>query len=132
MDNDQSFLGRGWSFPPEFSREESPLKLVGGEDDIRQSLIILLSTYVGERVYRKNYGAGLREFQFEQMDLTQETLLIRFLEKKILLFEPRIRVNTIRTDHTREKEGVLQIEIDYTVRLSNSSQNLVYPYYLNK
>lgn len=132
MDNDKSFLGKGWSFPPEFRREESPLKRVNDEEDIRQSLIILLSTYTGERVYRKNYGAGLREFQFEQMDLTQETLLIRFLEKKILLFEPRIRVNKIRLNYAQEKEGILQIEIDYTIRHSNSSQNLVYPYYLNK
>lgn len=132
MNKDHSFLGRGWSFPPEFGQEDPPLKTVCNEEDIRQSLIILLSTHVGERVYRREYGAGLRNFQFEEMDLTQETLLIEFLKKKILLFEPRVQTKHIRLDRSREPEGVLLIQIDYLILQSNSRSNLVYPFYKDR
>lgn len=131
MDKELSFLGQGWSFPPQFDKGNFPTRMVRDEEDIRQSLIILLSTRIGERVYRKEYGGGLHPFQFEEMNLTQETLLANTLRKAILLHEPRIRLNDIRFNRESEQEGILLIELDYTIRLSNSEANLVYPFYLD-
>ena len=44
----KEFLGRGWSFPPKFERNDEVLELqmVSLEEDIRESLSILLSTSV--------------------------------------------------------------------------------------
>ena len=50
MTNEDSFLGTGWSFPPAFDRESGSVEMVQEEEDIRQSLEILLSTSIGERV----------------------------------------------------------------------------------
>lgn len=128
---DSLFLGQGWSFPPGFDRTTRPTRMVNDEEDIRQSLCILLSTRTGERVFRKEYGSVLHPYQFEQMTLTQETLLSDALRKSILLFEPRIRLDRIAFDRERETEGVLLILLDYTVRMTNSKHNLVYPFYLD-
>ena len=49
MSIDNSFLGTGWSFPPEFNKRGS-VKTVSADDDIRESLHILLATKPGERV----------------------------------------------------------------------------------
>ena len=47
---DITFLGTGWSFPPEFSKNEKRVKMTSGEEDIKKSLEILLTTSLGERV----------------------------------------------------------------------------------
>jgi len=38
----EGFLGRGWSFPPTFRAQGRSLDMVESEEDIRQSLQILL------------------------------------------------------------------------------------------
>ena len=52
MQEDKSFLGRGWAFPPEFleTSGRGEVKMVEAVDDINQSLEILLATSLGERV----------------------------------------------------------------------------------
>ena len=52
MQNKNSFLGKGWEFPPEFSHNDNPTRMSNYEEDIRQSLVILLSTRTGERIHR--------------------------------------------------------------------------------
>lgn len=131
MNKENSFLGQGWHFPPVFDKEDRPTRMVSDEEDIRQSLIILLSTQVGERVERPSYGGGLHPFQFEELNLTQETLLSETIRKAILFFEPRILLNRIFFNRDRQAEGILHIELDYTIRMTNSASNLVYPFYLD-
>ena len=55
--SDKSFLGTGWSFPPEFNPYGS-VKKVSDEEDIRESLVILLSTSPGERIMQPTYAVS--------------------------------------------------------------------------
>ncbi len=129
MDNEKSFLGRGWVFPPEFQGGVRPTAMTGGEDDIAQSLRILFSTRTGERTMRPRFGSEIHRLVFHQMDLTARTQLIAAIEKAVLQFEPRITLDRVRLDVSEERSGVLYIELEYTVRLTNTRSNLVYPYY---
>ena len=36
MQNKNSFLGKGWAFPPEFSHNDNPTRMSNYEEDIRQ------------------------------------------------------------------------------------------------
>ena len=65
MANEQSFLGTGWSFPPEFQKENNTVKMLTDEDDIKSSLEILLSTRLGERIMVPGYGCNLDELLFK-------------------------------------------------------------------
>lgn len=128
MEN-QSFLGRGWSFPPEFNRESKAVKMIEDEEDIRSSLHILLSTRPGERVMVPGYGCNLDELLFSPLNLTIKTYVVDLIRTAILYYEPRIDVNKIEIDQTDEFYGVLLIRIDYTIRVTNSRMNMVYPFY---
>jgi uncharacterized protein len=128
MEN-QSFLGRGWSFPPEFNRESKAVKMLEDEEDIRSSLHILLSTRLGERIMVPGYGCNLDELLFSPLNLTLKTYVIDLIRTAILYYEPRIDVNKIDIDPADELNGVLLINIDYTVRATNSRMNIVYPFY---
>lgn len=128
---EKAFLGNGWSYPPEFGKSPDITLMAGGEESIRQSLRTLLSTSPGERVHRYEYGCPIRKYAFEEMDTTTQTLLREEIEKAVILFEPRIELDSV-TFETWQEEGILYIKLDYTVRQTNRRSNLVYPFYLNE
>lgn len=129
METNNSFLGRGWGFPPEFNRGSKAVKMLEDEADIKSSLEILLSTRLGERVMVPGYGCNLDELLFNPLNLTLKTFVVDLIKTAILYHEPRIDVNKINIDPTNELEGVLLINIDYTIRTTNSRKNMVYPFY---
>ena len=90
MDQEKSFLGRGWSFPPTFSKEKADIEMVSKEEDIRQSLIIFFNTKLGERIMRSNYGCVVHNYMFEKSELYIIERLAYELEQTIRIYEPRI------------------------------------------
>lgn len=125
------FLGRGWSFPPEFNNVKGTVRLSQDEQDIRESLEILLSTIMGERVMAPRYGCDLSILFFESLSSAREKYLSDKISTAILRFEPRIKTDKIEMTFHRE-EGRIDIEINYTIRTTNTRSNMVYPFYLNE
>ena len=58
------FLGIGWAFPPRFAAGGAEVAMATGNDDIEQSLAILLATRRGERVLQDDFGCELGDFLF--------------------------------------------------------------------
>ncbi len=129
MEQYKSFLGKGWGFPPEFQKSTKAVKMLEGEPDIESSLEILLTTRLGERIMVPGYGCNLDELLFKPLNLTLKTYVIDLIKKAILYHEPRIDVNRIGIDPINEAAGELLINIDYTVRSTNSRKNMVFPFY---
>jgi uncharacterized protein len=129
-----SFLGRGWSFPPQFEKNAKTVVMLEDEEDIRSSLEILLSTAVGERVMDVNYGCNMDELIFESLSTSAITIIKDKIEKAILFFEPRIEVTKLElnTDSINILEGRVLIEIEYIISATNSRYNFVYPFYVNE
>jgi uncharacterized protein len=132
MELTRPFLGRGWSFPPAFDRQAKGVVMLEEEADIQSSLHILLSTRLGERVMLPTYGCNMDSLVFEAMNLTLLTYMKDLVENAILYHEPRIDLDKVVIDTTRQTEGLLLIEIIYVVRTTNSRYNYVYPFYLNE
>lgn len=129
MNLEQSFLGEGWDFPPEFNKAAKVAVTTAGEEDIKKSLEILLSTRIGERVMLPEYGCNLEELLFQPLDLSLKTYVKDLIKTAILYYEPRIDVLKIEIDTTNELAGELLIKIDYLIRITNSRSNIVYPFY---
>ncbi len=126
---DHPFLGLGWSFPPTFNRGRPGVKMLEQEADIASSLEILLSTIPGERVMLPQYGCNLEELVFESLDTRMKTLMADKVESAILYHEPRIELEKVQLDDSREQEGVVLIEIVYRIKATNSRFNFVFPFY---
>ena len=103
--------------------------MLADEADIESSLHILLTTQLGERIMQPNYGCDLDSMQFETLSLTQKTYISDLIRTAILYHEPRIDVVQVYIDTTDELNGVLLINIEYTVRSTNTRRNMVYPFY---
>ena len=113
MNEDRTFLGNGWSFPPALDKDGTPTRMSAYEENIRQSLWTLLSTSPGERVHRYDYGCPVRRYVFEIMDISTQTLLRDEIERAVVMF-------------------ILRITLDYTIRRTNRRTNMVYPFYLHE
>ena len=64
------FLGSGWSFPVTFSMGNYQLNLSAFEDNVNESIDLILQTKNGERCMEPQYGSGLQQFFFRKMDET--------------------------------------------------------------
>ncbi|HOS72295.1 MAG TPA: GPW/gp25 family protein, partial [Bacteroidales bacterium] len=85
--DDRNFLGRGWSFPPQFDPVSKTVIMTEEAEDINNSLSILLSTIVGERVMDMSYGCNLEDMVFETLDTSVITYLKSKITKAILFYE---------------------------------------------
>jgi phage baseplate assembly protein W len=129
QNDNASFLGRGWSFPPEFNRSMNNIEMSEGEEDIKESIEILLSTQVGERMMHPDFGCNLERLMFENLDLTLQRYIKDLIQTAILKYETRINLEEI-SFHPEPQYGRIIINIQYTIRSTNTRTNLVYPYYL--
>ena len=129
----KSFLGTGWGFPIEFEKKpSSTVRMVSLEADIAESLRILLGTRPGERVMRPQYGINLEDMLFEPVNENLKTYIKELITRAILYYEPRIdllKINIISEDIL---EGKFKIELEYSIRITNSRFNFVYDYYLRE
>ena len=128
---EQSFLGRGWSFPPTFSKINNEVVMIADEIDIQKSIETLLSTTIGERFLQPNYGCNLDNYVFEPINANIEASIKITVRNALLIFEPRIKLLSVKLDTTTFiNEGRADINIDYEIAGTNSRFNLVYPFYL--
>lgn len=132
MARDEQFLGRGWGFPVTFEHQGRRVVVADSEVDIRQSLEILLSTSLGERVMNPTFGWKRDALMFEPISTSFGAYLAREIENAILFYEPRIELHVVNFDSAAEQEGRILIQLDYTVRATNTRTNLVYPFYLTQ
>ena len=130
-----SFLGTGWAFPPAFDRESTNVVLVSNEEDIKQSLGILLSTSLGERVMQPRYGCNLDDYVFESLSSSMIGFIKDRVEQAILFYEPRIVAEKVEVTDSGSFdliEGRFIISVEYTIPGTNSRFNYVYDYYKNE
>jgi phage baseplate assembly protein W len=124
-------LGRGWAFPLS-SGETRRLDLVGGEEKIRQSIWLILSTAPGERQMLPEFGCGIHDLVFEANTAALRAVLQAKVREALARWEPRIDLLDVRVEAPPEARNYLVIRVDYRVRANNSLYNLVYPFFVNE
>ena len=129
---DASFLGKGWGFPPSFSLNGQNVMVVSDQEDIQQSLIIILNTAQGERIMREDFGCDLQGLMFEEISQSLVRNITQLITDAVLYYESRIKLNAVNVDESEQDAGVVLITLDYTVKSTNSRFNMVYPFYINE
>ena len=85
---------------------------------IKQSIVNLLMTNKGERVYQPEYGSDLRKFLFEPMDFATAAAIQSNIISTLKKFEPRIGVQTITAIPNFDDNG-FDCEMVYVIRGSD-------------
>ena len=128
----KDFLGRGWAMPVELDPRTGLVASVAFEEDIRQSILIILETAPGERVMRPNFGCGIHELVFSAVDSTVIQRIRSVIEEALRRCEARIEVLAVTVDESPTSEGALLIELEYRIRKTNQVGNLVFPFYFRE
>jgi phage baseplate assembly protein W len=127
----KAFLGIGWKFPLQLDKSQE-VALSYYEYDIREAIWIILSTAPGERVMRPDFGCGVHQYVFAPNNSRTAGLVASVVKDSLLRWEPRINLNNVKVYPDWDNPTVLLIDIDYTVRSTDTRYNLVYPFYLER
>jgi uncharacterized protein len=121
-------IGSGYAYPV-LPSVQGGIQLSSAEPNLEESIIIILRTGLGERVYRPEFGSRLSELVFEPLNV-QTLLMIRmYVEEAIGNWEPRVDLIEVRTDPDPVR-GKVDIEIIYRPKETPNSRSFVYPFYL--
>jgi phage baseplate assembly protein W len=124
-----SFLGRGWRFPIK-PDAQGRLNYVGGDEEIRESIWIILTTAPGERQMLDQFGCNVHDLVFDANTAALRGLVQENVRSALTLWEPRIDVLDVRAESPADQRNILTIHIDYRIRANNAIFNLVYPLFL--
>jgi phage baseplate assembly protein W len=127
----KDLIGLGWPFPLD-PAAGGRLRWVGGDEKIRQSIWIILSTAPGEREMLPEFGCGIHDLLFEANTAAMRGVLQGKVADALSRWEPRIDVLDVRVEAPIEARNYLLIKVDYRVRANNSFYNLVYPFFIDE
>lgn len=132
MAND--FLGTGWRFPVKVDGLSGKIAMSSHEQDIEESIRIILFTVKGERVMQPDFGCGIHDFVFASLNTATIGLMESSVKEALIRWEPRIQVIgvTVSQEPALLDLGQLIIDIQFMVRSTNQSYNLVFPFYLKE
>ncbi|MCJ8208328.1 GPW/gp25 family protein [Mucilaginibacter sp. RS28] len=128
--NIQSFLGTGWGFPPTFDKVSNGVRMSSDMKDIEESIWLILGTIPGERIMQPEFGCDLRKMGFERIDSNLVSSLNHVIYHALLNFEPRVNFTGADVLGRDDADGILTIQINYTIISTNTRHNIVYPFYL--
>jgi phage baseplate assembly protein W len=131
IDPTKAFLGVGWAFPPRVEADGVIAEAIY-EEDIRQAIRIIIFTNRGERLMRPDFGAGLNEFIFANVNTTTMALVEARVREALITWEPRIDVVDVNVTADASERNKLLVDLTYRVRATNTLHNLVFPFYLEE
>jgi Bacteriophage baseplate protein W len=89
-----SVFGRSMSFPPRVGAD-GRFVWSEGEDNIRESIGVILKTDFSERVGVSDFGAGLSRFLFEPNNPATHAQLQDAIQRALTRWEQRIQVEAV-------------------------------------
>jgi phage baseplate assembly protein W len=128
----RAFLGVGWAYPVGIDPVTGLTEIASYEDDVKQSLRIILTTARGERVMRPDFGCGIYDLAFAVIDRATLTRVESEVRVSITKYEARVEIIDVIVDPSQAADGMLRIELEYRIRRTNQVDNLVYPFYFQE
>ena len=132
MDEQKAWLGRGWAFPVRIEPSTGGIAVSEYENDIRESIQIILRTSRGERVMRPDFGCGIHDLVFATPTATTLGRVAHDVRLALVRWEPRVEVLAVDAAPDPARPSYLLVRVDYRVRTTNNQFNLVYPFYLER
>ncbi|MBN1946177.1 MAG: GPW/gp25 family protein [Bradymonadales bacterium] len=131
MERFKRFLGCGWNFPVG-TDQQGGIAMSWHEENIAQNIEIILGTAPGERQMRPEFGCNIHDLVFKPNNRITANLAEHFARVAIIKWEPRVDNVEVKADPDPYEENKLRLEISYTIRTTNTTRNLVYPFYLEE
>ena len=130
MADNKAFMGRGFSFPFRVDPSTNRIAMSSAEQDVEEAIRLILRTNLGERVMLPEFGTAAGEFLFSDSRAERIAALEESVREALEQWEPRIMDVDVSASREGGSSGVLEINIIYTLRVTNNQFNMVYPFYM--
>ena len=118
----KEFLGRGWSFPFYFDAASGAVAYSEFEENIRQNIMIVIGTKVGERQMLFDFGCRIHELIFAPSNSSTAREAANYVEESLLRWEPRIEV--LKVNAAFDPSGAIIVQISYRIRATGTVEHL--------
>jgi phage baseplate assembly protein W len=125
----QEFIGAGWAFPVRTDGTGN-IALARDQRKIEESIELILKTAPGERPMRPEFGCAVHDYVFAPADAGTAGDIAYAVRVAIERWEPRISLERVDANFVSVNEGVLEIDVQYTINGTNDPRNLVFPFYV--
>lgn len=127
----KDFLGRGLKFPVQVNQITGKVLMSEYEQDIKDSIQIILSTAKGERIMHPDFGCDIYNYIFASINIATISSIEKSTRDALTAWEPRIKVTDVKAA-SAEADNRINITIEYIVSKTNNRYNMVYPFYLKE
>jgi len=100
--------------------------MVQYNESVRQAILLLFSTRLGERVMRPEYGCDIHRLLFSPNDDTTAGLAIYYVQRALDRWEPRIDVLLLDAGRDPAQAERLTITLQYRVRATQHIEALIF------
>jgi len=83
---------------------------------VKQSVLNILLTNKGEKVFHEDFGGNLRSYLFENYDSITSMAIQSRVKGTLLNYEPRISVTSVDVDDTRIDYNALTITVEFIIK----------------
>ena len=118
-------------FPPQIDPATGRFVTVSGNQAVKESLYLILMTQRTERLVRPDFGSDIMSYTFMDTGTTMISIFRRNIMETILAEEPRISDVSVDIEYNDSLNAMI-ISINYLVSSTNTRDNLVFPFYLDR
>lgn len=122
MSDGARLYGRSMAFPPRVV--DGRIAWSDGEQNVRESIEIILKTELGERLRLPEFGGGMNEFLFEPNTVTTRQLIADRIAKCVTLWEPRVRVESVTVEENLDDPLAAVATLVYKLVATQSRERL--------
>jgi hypothetical protein len=123
------FVGRGLAYPMRVG-PTGGIALVTNDEEIAESMRLILGTSPGERPMRPDFGCPIHDHVFAPADSATIGMIAFEVRNSLARWEPRIDVVDVVVSQDESQPTLLYIDVTYTIRETNDPRNLVFPFYV--
>jgi len=123
------FIGSGWAFPVRVD-STGGIALASGDQDVEESIRLIVATAPGERPMRPEFGCAIHDHVFAPASAHTVGRVADAVRRALVRWEPRIDVHDVHVTTDPADPARLEIDLLYSLRASNDPRNLVFPFYV--
>jgi phage baseplate assembly protein W len=125
----EEFIGAGWAFPLR-TDTTGGIALITREQEIEESIRLILGTAYGERPMRPEFGCAVHDLVFAPANAGTAGMITHEVRLSLERWETRIELQDVVVTVDEAAPSTLYIDVRYTLRGSNDPRNLVFPFYV--
>ena len=122
MDSARLF-GKGISFPPRVGAD-GRMVWSQGEENVRESIRVILLTEQKERIMLPEFGGGLDRYLFEPNTVATRQLIQDRIKKALARWEPRIAVESVVAEPDPDDPQAAIVSITYRLVATQVSEKM--------